>query len=159
MDEDVAVGGATVYGVVEPPLPLGPATGEAEEPAGVGAAIGAPSVRRPGRAVRVAAYPLVVLSLRNAQVSANVGLIADDFVVDAAGEVTVEAWTEATGVKVLVTVDGDATGQYAAINGGAAIAQSAWYRETLEVVPGDRLNIQLSTATAVTLRVLYREGT
>lgn len=143
-----------------PPVPPTPAAGELQPEEGAAGAVGAPGVLRPGSAVRTATYPTLVggAAIRSQQVNADEPLLAQDLAVTAAGTVTVTV-AASTAVTVNLYLDGSlGQGNAWALNGGNALVAGALYSETVDVVPGDRLNVTVSAATTASLRVVLREG-
>lgn len=143
-----------------PPVPPTPATGELQPEEGAAGTIGAPGVLRPGAAVRTAIFPTLAgaAPIRSANVSADTPLLADDVVVTAAGTVTVTI-AVADAVTASLWIDGSkGAGTAWALNGGNALTAGAIYRETVDVVPGDRLNVEVSAGTTASLRLVLREG-
>ncbi len=143
-----------------PPVPPTPAAGELQPEEGAAGAIGAPGVLRPGSAVRTAIYPVLGggASIRSQGVNAGVPLLPDDLAVTAAGTATVTIGV-ADAVTVSLYLDGSAgQGRAWALNGGSALTAGALYSETVDVIPGDRLNVEVSAATTASLRLVLREG-
>lgn len=132
----------------EPPLEYG----------AVGDALSSPSVHRPPLAMRVAKFPVAVMKMNAVQVQANENLLADSFQVRADGEVVVEGFITSSATASIISLSVDSGQNFGGLNANAALPVGAWFREVHQVHRQDAVNLQVGTATTITLRVTYREG-
>lgn len=135
------------------PLPVSaiPATGPLDEPASdrVGATTAAPTVGRPGAAVRTSDFPEQIVALPHGTPAlANIALLDEPRVLAAPTTltITVALAADATAAVLQMTWDGI---HYYALNGGQAITAGAWYEESKTVPRGAQLNFRFTAATTL----------
>lgn len=123
-------------------------------------AVASPEVRRPPVAVRTSAFVMDLGRLpKDSIVTANRRLI-DDFLVPAAGVVTVQGVvTGTTTVFTVCVANPDDSDQYFPLNGGANITIGTWFKDSVQVVRGDLVNVSVKDNTTIgPFRVVYSDG-
>lgn len=149
---------------VYPAVPEAPAVPVEEVPvstAPIGQTIASPSVRRPSVALRVATFPDVVYQATNAEIVANQPVLQDSLRILSPGVLTLTALLDpsASSTQVLVTVDGTHYGIVVSDDGSALATPGFWFRAKIDVVPGDVVNVQVSSEGLFrVLRLVFREG-
>lgn len=144
-----------------PPIPARPATSVEEEPHATGTvdqAVASPSVRRPSRAVRVAVFPVEAARLDDYDAIENENLLDEAFEVPASGRLSVQALIVSGATAAVLNVSLDNGRRFGALNDGAVLPVGAWFREPMDVSEGDRVQLQVSAATTLSLRCFFREG-